>query len=619
MQLDISEKFAAACSPVIDSNYDTCGTVTLATIDHLSVTDLNDLFTPGGKFADLEAWFFHSIEMKACGTRLYAWYDWIMANADRSTFSTNFKTAVIPGSKAAKGPGLLQPWIIGRQETIVNRDYWKMENSIRIADYTPAQTSTAIGTMTAGPLAATTGGTAVVRISNRHNIPLDKNWFRIRDVIHVFTTTSSTWQLGNWRVIDAEVDDSNTYIDVLVTGENAASTTPSFNLASTGASGKTGLIVPGINNVNDFEKWCQNKPNVDPRKRVPFWYQTRRSTRCVDEEYLTVYKRLLTANPAFREFGDLDMAERNAQDELDDQKRFVNAFFFQKPISTNQTLALWESLEDISTVTEVDLKPGLGGRLKAKRANWIGVEEQLRVCDRVKDLLGNPLNLLEFFDINYELYRNRKSQNRVVKSIDWFTNARYRAAFHSAMMQYYSDFYKGQLHFNVQVGKETQLGMIYDSYTVEFPGACAINIVSDEFFDDWRDENADLGQETVGNMLLALDIGKPGTGSIYYAMLAANRKRFTTASIEQLAKLDATFRCVMEVSSQEQTLNSETGLVIVDCPKNSWWLNGVGTAAPVTTGRTLSYTNLYGAGISAILAGVTVGSWLVKSAIGLFC
>lgn len=595
MLLDISDKFAAACSPVIDSSYDTCGTVTLATIDHLSVTELNELFTPNGKFADLEAWFFHSIEMKACGTRTYAWYDWIMANADRSSFSENFRTAVIPGAKARKGPGLLQPFIFGLQESVMNRDFWKMENSTNVATYTNVGDGTvAIGTMTGGPLAATTNGTAVIRVSNRHDIPLDANWFRVRDVIHLFTLTASVWQQGNWRVIDAEVNSTNTYIDVLVVSENPAtvSTTPYLDL-TTGTSAKTGLIIPGINNVNDFEKWCQNKPNIDPRKRVPFWYQTFRDARCVDEEYLTVYKRLLTANPAFRAFGDLDMAERNAQDELDAQKRFVNAFFFQKPISTNQTLANWESLDDISTMTEVDLKPGLGGKLKAKRANFIGVQEQLRNCDRVLDLHGNPLNLIEFFEDNYKIYRARKSQNRVVKSIDWYTNEPYRATFHEAMMTYYKNFYQSQLVFNIEVGKENALGMIYDSYKVAFPGSVAINIISSEFFDDWRDENKALNQEVAGNMLSALDIGKPGAGTIYYAMIAANRKKYGTARVEELARLDANFRCVMEVSSQEQTLSSQTGTVIVSCPLNSRWINQVGLGTPVTTGATVDYTNLY--------------------------
>lgn len=595
MIVNLSDKFVAACAPVIDTSYNTCGTVTKSTIDHLSVTDLNALFTPGGLFADLDAWFFHSIEMKACGVKRNTWYNWIMANADR----TNFRNALNPGIKAVKGPSLLHPWIMGRQETVVNRDHWKMENSIRIADYTVNTPGTVLGTMTAGPLTSTAGGTAVIRITSRHNIPMDVNWFRVREVLHIFTLIGAVAQLGNWRVIAAAVDTSNTYIDVLVVSENAASAEPFFEVATVGASAKKGLIIPGINNVNDFERWCQNLPTLNPTKMVPFWYQSRRHTRCVDQEYLEVYKRLLVANPAFKQFGDLDLAERNRQDEAETQKRFVNAFFFQKPISTNQTLTLWESLENISTITEVDLKPGLGGKLQAKRANWIGVKEQLRLCDRVKDLNGNPLNLIEFFQTNYDIYRFRKSQGREVKGIDWFTNSPYRDAFRASMMTYYKEFYKDQLRFTVEVGMESELGFMWDRYRVGFPAGIDINIISDEFFDDWRDEHFNIAasgaNETLGNMLLALDIGKPGSGTIYYAMITSNRKVFRSARIEELARLDETFRCVMETRQQEVTLTSETGTVVVECPRNSLWIENIGTQPPITTGKTLNptYENLY--------------------------
>lgn len=602
--LNISDKFVAACSTVIDTNYDTCGTITQSSIAHLKKEDLNALFTPGGKFADLDAWFQHSLEMKACGTRTYAWYDWIMANADRSMF----KSALNPGVKAVKGPDRLFPFIMGRQESVVNRDFWKVNNSILSSAYTINTPATAIGTLTAGPLTSVVipttfpGGAGLVgvvlRITNLHGIPLDANWFKDRDVLHVFTLTGGVSQRGNWRVLDAAVNSTLTYIDVLVVSENAASDMPFFNFGTGAASGKTGLIIPGINNVNDYEMWCQNQPNIDPRKMVPFWFQTRRSARCVDDEYLEVYARLMTkgVNEAFRQFGDLDLAERNRQDELEDQHRFVNAFFFQKPISINQTLSLWESLEDINTVAGSVL-PGISGKLKAKRANWVGVKEQLRVCDRVFDLQGNPLNLIEFFDHNYAIYRARKSQGKAVKYIDWYTNTPYREAFHKAMTEYYKDFYGQVLQFNVEVGKETELGMIYDTYRIPKLGSVTINVISDEFFDDWRDENAFLNQETAGNMMLALEIGKPGPngGTIYYAMLEANRKQFGTAKIEELAKYDATYRCVMETTGLQQTLMSESGMPIVECPRNSTWIENIGPGTPIITGKTLnpSYQNLY--------------------------
>src|SRR3954462_230944 len=116
--LNISQRFAAQCSPVISSNYDTCGTITKASISHLNITQLDALFSPNGLFADLDAWFMHSIEMKACGTRRYALYDWIMANADRESFR-----AAVSGTKVVGSSSLLHPFILAKQSSIINRDH----------------------------------------------------------------------------------------------------------------------------------------------------------------------------------------------------------------------------------------------------------------------------------------------------------------------------------------------------------------------------------------------------------------------------------------------------------------------------------------------------------------
>lgn len=609
--IDISERFVASpCTPIISSNYDTCGAITLASIDHLSKADLDALFqNEAGLFRDLDAWFYHSIEMKSCGVVVNTWYDWIMGNADWDGAFTNvYRNAVRPGVRAVKGPGLLQPWIMGRQESPINRDHFAMVNSIRIADYTPATAGAAIGTMTAGPLAATTGGTAVIRVTPRHSAPMDPTYFLAKHEIYLFTKTSGVNQQGNWRVVSAAVDDSLTYIDILVTdaapeaggatGQNAQSTTPYFQVATTGASSKTGLIIPGINNVNDFESWCNNRPNLDSKKMVPFWYQSSRRTRCVDSEYICVYQRLLQSgvNRAFAEFQNLDMAERNRQDEMQHQKEFVNSFFFQKAISSNQTLTLWESLQSINTVSEVGLTPGLGGKLQAKRANFIGVKEQLRTCGRIKDLSEQPLNLEEFFQANYDLYRQRKSSGKKVTRIEWHTNAQFRALFHRAMLKWYKELYHDSIRWEASaVGQVTDLGMIYDVYRIMHPVSVEIAIISSDFFDDWYDENNAVGNGVGANMLLALDIGKPGTngGSIYYAPLAGNRKMYKTAAIEELARLDSTFRCVMETTSIDQTLTSEVGTVVVECPLHSLWIENISLNQPVTTGRDVPYEDLY--------------------------
>lgn len=590
----ISERFVAQCAPVISSNYDTCGTVTKATIAHLNVSQLTALFTSGGLFADLDAWFKHSVEMKACGVRRFALYDWIMANADREAYR-----AAVTGIKGVKTVSLIQPFIFGRQETVINKDHFKISNGWTAGSggTYPATHGTDTSPLTDAQLNTTDPSDVnnqrrVIRVTSRYGIAMDPNWFRFRETIHIFTRRGNgASEHGQWKVLATASNAALTFVDVVIADMNAATPDP-FNSAPT-----SGVMIPGINNVNDYEKWCQNLPTIDPRKRVPFWVQTFRTARCVDSQYREVYGRLMEANPAFREFGDLPLAERNRQDELENQKRFVNEFFYNKPINANQTLIAWESLEAINSVDGSVLNLGLGGKIQGRRANFIGVREQLRQCDRYFDLTNNPLNLEEFFQLNYDIKRARESQGRKVTDIDWWTDSLFRSRFQTAMMQYYKTMYLDTLRTTIQINQlNDSLGVIYDSYYVKRPGGVRINIMSDEYFDDFRDQFADQSIESRGALLLCLDIGKPGAGTIYWAQIAANRKVYTTAKIEELARLDSTYRCVMETVSIEQTLKSESGTVVVECPLNSAWVEGINADQdPIQGPKSLNptYQNLY--------------------------
>lgn len=587
--LKISDRFAAQCSPVIGLSDDTCGSVTRASIKHLTALELDALFTPSGLYADLDAWLFHSLEMKACGVRRYAMYDWIMANADM----VKARAAVNPGMKVMNGPGLLQPFIIANQESVVNRDHWKVTGGWTVADYDGLNGDLVTYPLTNAQLALTGGVDRVIRIESRHSIPLDVNWFRSRDVLYLFNISAAgALQQGNWRVIAAAVNTTNTYVDVLVRSENAAST-QGWDVAPT-----SGYLIPGINNVHDFESWCQNRANIDPRKKVLFFYQTFREARCTDEQYEQVYERLFDANPAFAEFGNIDMAKRNAQDEHQAQVNFVNAFFFQKPLQF-QDKNNWESLEAIYTIPGTILDPtgaaGGNGQLIARRANFVGVREQLRLCDRVFDLQKNPLNMYEFLDLNYNLMRARKTGGRKVTDIDWWVNSTFKANFYTGYIAYINAEYGGKQVFNIEQGKVNEAGQIYDTFYFKRPSGIRINLITDEFFDDLYDENDALSQPTAGNLMLSLDIGKPGNGSIYWAHIAANRREYKTADIQELAKYDSTYRCVMEVSHKMQTLTSQAGMPIVECPLYSAWIENFSPDAPIVTGKSANpyYQNLY--------------------------
>lgn len=581
------------CSVVVSNNFDTCGTITRASVAHLTPEQLESLFKPSGLFADMDAWFKTSFEMKACGTKTNGMYDWIMS-------SQRGMGNLLSVEKVDRGPSLLHPFVLGRQDSVINKDFWAITCGAPRSGYTAHVSTVACSspnTMT-GPLSAAdlllgSATDRVIRVVNRYGIDLDEKWFVNRDRVFIFGRAGGQATNGQWKVLASAAAADLSFIDVLVTSENAGSSTP-FDAAPA-----AGVLLAGGNNVNDFESWCNNRPTLDPRKRIPFWYQTMRRTRCVDSEYKAVFQRLMESNEYFRHFGDLPLAERNRQDEEEYQRRWLHSFFFGKAISANQTMALYQNLEQILTVTGTNTDPGLGGKVIAYRANMIGVYEQLKACDRVRDLGNNALNLYEFFDEIYRIVRSRKSQGRTADSIDVYTDSQYAALFETAMINYYKAEYGDIFRIVIDQGKNT-LGFSWRSYEVKYPIGVKINLVTHEFFDDIANafETESIGSR--GTFLLILDIGKPGPkgGTIYPGMLKTNRKMRTVGELEQLARIDPTFACVMEHITQEISLVSETVTAVVECPSNSLWVENIARLVPITTGKSsafedTTYTNLY--------------------------
>lgn len=577
MAVTISDRFAEQCSVVYSNNYDTCGSATRAQIAYLKPADLEAMFTAGGLFAELDAWFKTAIEMKACGTKTYALYDWIMGSARRGQGNLLGRTPV------SNTVSLLHPFILGKQSSVINTDFWVISTGYANSGYTAEVT----GPLDAEDLALGAAGDRVIRVISPNGIDLDAKWFNERTVIHILTRESGVVGDGAWKVLASAVASDNSYVDVLVVSQNAGSS------AAYDTTPNAGLVLIGVNNVHDVEKWCNNLPNWDPRKVVPFWVQTFRRTRCVDSEYIKFYNRLRTsgANEAFRAFGDMDLAQRNAQDELEHKKRFVNHFFFSKPLNANQTTALWRSLPEITTPTGFSVDPGTGGKLMGVRAENVGVLEQLRRCDRVRDLLGHQLNFYEFLDENYRIMRARESNGKQVNEIDWYTDSVTAANMQTAFLQYWKQESLEQLQLTMEFNKINELGMKYMSFYAKHPSGVRINIIVDRFFDDFRSANKSISQENVGVMLLCLDIGKGG--SIYWAQMKSNRKTFTVGDLNDLAKIDKDWACVMEAVTKEVTLISDTGAVIVECPQESLWIWGMADAVPLMTGKTAAEENLY--------------------------
>ena len=114
----MSTPYSTQCGVVITNNYDTVGTLTRATLKGLAPSEVKALFTDGTKWTEMNSMLRTQFEMRACGVKRYGMYDWI-TSSNRSGLSNLVQTV-----KRDKGPSLIQPFIMGRQMSVVNADYW---------------------------------------------------------------------------------------------------------------------------------------------------------------------------------------------------------------------------------------------------------------------------------------------------------------------------------------------------------------------------------------------------------------------------------------------------------------------------------------------------------------
>lgn len=575
--------FSTACGVVVNNSYQTAGSLTRASWDILTPDEVKALYFNSGtaKWREMTAYLKTQFEMKACGVRRYGLYDWLMSSTRSGMGSLVNKV------RRDRGESLIQPFIMGRQMSVVNMDYWAITNGWVRSGYTEEVT----GPLTAA--AMTAAGVAntdrIIRVVSRYGIELDPGWFLNRHSIYILNTlVGGTAANGEWRVLTSAAASDGTYCDVALRTQNT------YDTSAVDTTPTNGIVLVGINNVNDYESWCHNPANYNPIKHVPFWYQTRRRTREIDDSYKEMLAALIDDNAWFEQFYNLPIAERNRQDELQWQKQFVNSFLFGRPISSNQTLSLWENLEQITSATGDTIDPDTGGKLIAFRANMIGIYEQMKACSRVKDLQNQAINIQEFIDTIEEVRRARSSRGQKADSIDIYAPRTMCELMEQGLINYTRARYGDILRINITPG-QNEFGFMWKSF--QLPSLpCTVNFIREETFDDLEkafsdEDSGDGALASRGRMMLILDMGKGG--SIYPATMATNRKVHKVGDLELLAKIDSTMACVMEAQTREVTLTSETVTAIDECPANSLWIEGVAMSTPVTTGKTSPYTDLY--------------------------
>jgi len=543
----ISANIFEKCLPAIGNNINECGAVTLCDVITAESDELTSIFTDGsGHFRDLRALLATQFEIKACGAKQNGLFDFLMSSK-KMLGNKRISVPLGPGNSE------IQPFVMASQQSVMNTEYWSVVNLFN------------------------TGGVYTIHVRSRASIPIDERWFPPGANIYISARTAAGTALrGSFLVVSSGVTSfgGNATIGISATAENStlgAQSKAIFSGFSAGSPLSAGVAIRGSANVQDVERWCYNRPALNPRKHVPFWYETDRYTMCTDQYYQAWFKRLQEGNQYFKLFGDVDSTQRNKQ--LGDiwQREWLNKFFWNKRISASQTLGSYRSLGQVtsfSNSTQGLYTPG-EGRCVGYKANAIGVYEQLAECGQVFDLQNQRINLPELFrNLIYPIWRARGDQGIPNDVIEIFTDSETASLFQRGMILYYNNLAAGLAQFNintdrVMMGQMGKLGFNYNEYFLDYP-LVKLRIVTNNYFDDYASAHTSENIDSSGRFLWILDFS-----SIYPGIITSNRKVHVTGEIEKLAQVDRDYACVMENPTQEVSLNSLTWTAVVECPATS--------------------------------------------------
>jgi hypothetical protein len=543
----ISANIFEKCLPAISTDIARCGSVTLCNVGKATGDTLADIFSDDtGQWRNMLSLLVSDFEIKSCGAKVNGLYEFIMANKVNMGHKVNTR-------KLSGGVLAIEPFVMAAQKTIINNVYFTATNG------------------------QSNGGNWQIDVVSQTGIPLDVRWFP--PGLRVFIsgkTAGGTKTETAWKVISANV--VSTVIRLVMSSENAGS----FLADAKVTSPTTGVLRRGTVNVNDYEKFCDQIPGLNPNKDVPFFVETTRYTMCWDELY-DKYQTLLRANnPMYAKYGDVEAVELNKQIGADFQRRFTEAFFFEKPISDNQTINNYTSLDQITTFASSPLYlPSSEGRCIGYRANATGAYEQLAQCGRVFDLQGKQLDLPELFGELYNIARVRDQNGEETQTIDLFMDSAFAGLFHRAMVSYYDDQSGGNFRMvldlgQAKLGQNGPLGFRFNTYRLIWP-QLNIAVITHNYFDDLVSAHTTVSTALtpVGRSIWVLDFA-----GIYPGIIESNRVVNNTGDLARLAEVDDSFACVMKNPTQKVTLNSVTYTVVVECPAASAIFENISFVVP---------------------------------------
>lgn len=557
---EISNNIFAKCLPAYSTDIDRCGAVTLCNISPTGTDELASIYKDGSdRYRIIGALLEADFMGKACNVRQNGMYDLIQATR------REFGVKRLGAQRINNGLWEIMPFVkMGRKHPI-NNEFWSVSSGSGAGGTTP-----------------NTGESYAYScvVTSQTGINADIRWFPARTRVFIMGVTAGGTAIRTaYRVLDATVSGAN--VTLYCASENANSNLTAPKVANP----TTGVLVRGTPNVSDYEKYCAQIPGLNTTQLTPFWIETVRHSICDDELYRKYVGAIRQNNPYFRTFGDVESVELNRQIIEDFQRRDAYTFFFNKPLA-NQDLVNYDSLEQITVYSDdsygnyMDLP--FEGRCVGRRANAVGVYEQLAECGRVKDLQAQQLSIPELQKALYEIIRVRKANGIPVQVIEMFTDSYYAVQLAQGFLRYFKDRSEGLLRLNQDLMSKmgsTEMGFHFQEFQLDYP-AVKVRIVTHEFFDDLLSAHTNVSTNltAAGRFLWIMD-----WTTIYKGVVESNSVNLQSGDIKRLAEVNDDYLCVMKVPKKSQRLTSETRTFVVECPQASLLLENIAETVPEHT------------------------------------
>lgn len=537
--------------------------------------DLESIFKDAdGKWRAMQLLLEAAFMGKACQIAEVPLYDWLVANA--VNYGESFLQPVKKNGEIID----YMPFFTMDREGVINNNYWKASSGNTTPGTAPNGTAFALS----------------IVVESMTSIPADLNWFPIGQSVYISSKGSSgASTLWTGKVIDIAMV-GTTGMRLYLADGNSGST-----FASTKLQKPTyGVLMKGTNNVHPMERYCAQVPALNTTTSTPFWVQWSRWSICLDDKTRQFMNYIAENNPLYKKYYNVPEVKQNAQLTKDFQNSLAHSFLYQPAISIYQTVTSWDQLDAITSWTDASVSgsslywPDIEGRCVGRRAQAVGLREQLNQCGQVLDLNNDVLNLPELEDILYRIYRTRVNNGDKTGIIEAYTDTYYAGVIADGYFARWKAKSSDTTRTMISNTNKLVTGWMFRDFELPYPVGVTLRIMTHLAFDDLVTAHKNAGTtasdlEASGRKLLFID-----WSTVHMGVLSDRTVTNSSGTAQDLAKVNESAMCVMDVPNRTTKLNAILWTAVVKCPDASLWIENINSGLPEYTTKINDYTDAYG-------------------------